>query len=89
MSKKSKLREGTFKASDLVKIPTNFEPWQKPPFKFGDVVILNSGGPCMMVVDVDAEHTIAMWDCASRKPQTHMWDSVCLHKTGSVAKHVA
>lgn len=54
------LRSGSFHESELIKIGGPY-PWPAPPI-VGDAVELNSGGPRMLILEMDGDHAICDWE---------------------------
>ena len=79
----SKPQRKFFKAKDLVKIDNSHildMQARDRPLGIGDVVILNSGGPNMMVVDIEDDRVTTAWTYGAGKVQEAEWPSVCLHR---------
>lgn len=59
-----------------------FQDHSSPKLSAGDLVILKSGGPMMVVVGMDDEDiVICRWEVSSPKDSTcHGFPAVCLYK---------
>lgn len=49
------------------------------PFKFGDWVRLNSGGPDMLIVDIDGSLLTVAWADAEGLVHERTFERVCVH----------
>ena len=74
------MKSGTFKASDLVKLP-------RPPMLAkvwpGNRVQLASGGPEMIVMSVDGDQIDCWWDGADGSVGKHVFDIALLTCPGA------
>lgn len=66
MKKPNKLQSGNFRESELVKLGGPWR-WRRIP-GVGDKVTLNSGGPMMLIVDVEGEIMVTSWIDDDGKP---------------------
>ena len=60
MTKRWRTRSALFRPEDLVLV-SPAPPPDNPPLGVGDYCMLNSGGPKMLVVDVEEEHVTTAW----------------------------
>ena len=70
-----------FDASSLRHIagPEEFQDAREPEVGLGDLVRLNSGGPIMLVVDVDGDVVTTAWKCSGLVVE-HQWQRPCIHR---------
>ena len=78
-------RDRQFKASDLVRLHASeeFQDERETQFQIGDIVTINSGGPNMLVVDIDGIQITTAWrddDCVTEG----QWSRPCLHRIRSL-----
>lgn len=74
-------KKRAFKASDLIRLKSSedFQDSREPPFRIGDLVTINSGGPAMLVVDIDAGKITTAWK-SDRDVNEGEWSRPCLHR---------
>lgn len=56
-----------------------FQDIREPGFRIGDLVRLNSGGPIMMVVDIDGSKVTTAWATSGQVAECS-WFRPCLHR---------
>lgn len=77
-----------FKAKDLRLIASaeSFNPPGTLPFRMGDIVVANSGGPNMLVVDdSDTERVTCAWRQPDGSSSEADWPRPCVHRIDPVA----
>lgn len=63
----------------LIATGESFRRGDEPPIGLGDLVRLNSGGPPMMVVDLDGKNVTAAWR-SGQKIEERTFPEVCVHR---------
>ena len=76
------LRGRKFNASDVDRISSaeSFADEREPSLKLGNFVILNSGGPIMIVVDLDGPAVVASWCDRAGQIYEHRFPAACVHR---------
>ncbi len=59
---------------------STFSDEREPPFRIGDIVQLNSGGPKMAVVDFEDGHVIVAWRNDEGSAEELSLPRGCLHR---------
>jgi len=81
------IRSGVFRIEDLevVGSPEDYQDVRDKPLGIGSLVQLNSGGPRLLVVDLDTEGRLtAAWRDASGGEQEISLPAVCFHRISPV-----
>jgi len=65
---------------DLIAPADTFADSREPPLVMGNFVRLNSGGPTMVVVDIDGLTAICAWRASERKTREHSFPVACVHR---------
>lgn len=63
---------------------SDFQIPGEPPLGIGDVVYLNSGGPALLVVDVNGENLTSAWRDNHGNIQEMELASVCFHRARNI-----
>jgi uncharacterized protein YodC (DUF2158 family) len=64
----------------LVASAESFRDQREPPFRVGDVVRLNSGGPRVVIVDFDENTVTVSWRGENGSTFECTFPSVCVHR---------
>lgn len=72
------MKSGKFKASELRKVAP--APCSGGGLRIGDVVTLNSGGPRMLVVDLNGDRVTVSWKDAAGCAVEREMPRVCVSK---------
>jgi uncharacterized protein YodC (DUF2158 family) len=85
MNKKYKLNSKLFHRKDLklVKRAEEFQDPRQPPLTIGNVVMLNSGGPKSMVVDITPDTVTVAWT-NDGEVHEHEFPIQCVHRVPMV-----
>lgn len=77
-----RLRRSVFSASELKLIASaeSFHDVREPPLSTGNFVRLNSGGPLLMVVDVEADRITVAWRDAAGQAHECEFPRPCVHR---------
>lgn len=78
-----KLRCGVYDSSTIVLVASRdeFQSPHEPPLALGDIVSVNSGGPKMMVVDLNGDGiAVVSWRDGEGVPQELSIPLACLHR---------
>jgi uncharacterized protein YodC (DUF2158 family) len=65
---------------ELVAPAESFADTREPPLWLGNLVRLNSGGPVMLVVDVDDQAAVCAWRNSGGKTLEHSFPVACVHR---------
>lgn len=70
-----------FKSGDLRRLASSdeFQDAREPDLRIGDIVTINSGGPNMLVVDIDGLDVTVAWRNEGAVTE-NTWTRPCLHR---------
>jgi uncharacterized protein YodC (DUF2158 family) len=76
------LKRRAIKTSDIEMVCTaeSFRSPYEPPLRLGNVVRLNSGGPPMLVVDVECNAVIVAWRDGAGATFERRYPTDCVHR---------
>jgi uncharacterized protein YodC (DUF2158 family) len=64
----------------LIRPSESFADAREPPLRLGNLVRLNSGGPTMVVVDIEGPTAICAWRDRDGKTHEHSFPVACVHR---------
>jgi uncharacterized protein YodC (DUF2158 family) len=79
-----------FNASDLALVASaeGFADTREPPLRLGNLVRLNSGGPTMVVVDIQGLAAICAWRARDGKTHEHSFPVACVHRVSIASSSI-
>jgi uncharacterized protein YodC (DUF2158 family) len=77
-----KLRRGQFRQDQLVLVDSaeSFTDEREPPLTPGNFVRLNSGGPTLLVVEIDEGDVVTSWRDSSGVVREARFPRPCVHR---------